>query len=135
MTEFFNEFPPCIKFVDQSMLEGNYLVKISSAPPAFNMERIIVWDWKETNIRKESQDINRDKQSIQYQVIQNLTSTNQYEVIFDDDSAGEIADVVGVIDKNDKITVQFYHCKYAHGDSPGARVADLYEEVTNYGSI
>lgn len=127
MTEFFNEFPPCIKFVDQSMLEGNYLVKISSAPPAFNMERIIVWDWKETNIRKESQGINRDKQSIQYQVIQNLTSTNQYEVIFDDDSAGEIADVVGVIDKNDKITVQFYHCKYAHGDSPGARVADLYE--------
>ena len=55
------------------------------------MERIIVWDWKETNIRKESQGINRDKQSIQYQVIQNLTSTNQYEVIFDDDSAGEIA--------------------------------------------
>lgn len=127
VTEFFNEFPPRIKFVDQSMLEGNLLVKITATPPAFNRERIQVWDWNGTDIHKESQGIERDKQSIQYRVIQNLVSTDHFSVIFDDDDAGEIADIVSIVDGKDKISVQFYHCKYAHGDNPGARVADLYE--------
>lgn len=127
MTEFFNEFPPRIKFVDQSMLEGNLLVKITTTPPTFDTNRIQVWNWNGTDIHKESQGINRDKQSIQYRVIHNLMSTNQFSVIFDDDAAGEIADVVSIMEGRDKVSIQFYHCKYAHGDNPGARVADLYE--------
>lgn len=127
LTEFFNKFPPHIKFVDQSILEGNLLVKISATQPLFNKERIIGWDWNGIDIRKESQGIERNQQSIQYRVIQNLVVTGQYSVIFDDDDAGEIADIVSIIDVADKITIQFYHCKYAHGDNPGARVADLYE--------
>lgn len=79
------------------------------------------------NIHKESQGIERDKQSIQYRVIQNLISSNRYCVVFDDDGAGEIADIVGVAEEHDKIKIQFYHCKYAHGDHPGARISDLYE--------
>lgn len=127
LNEFFNEFPPRIKFVDQSMLEGNLLVKVTVTPPSFNKERIQVWDWEGTDIHKESQGVNRDKESIQYRVIQYLVSTNQFSVIFDDDDAGEIADVVGFIDDNDKISIHFYHCKYAHGVNPGSRVSDLYE--------
>lgn len=127
LAEFFNEFPPHIKFVDQSILEGNLLVKISATQPLFNKERIIGWDWNGVDIHKESQGIERNQQSIQYRVIQNLVVTDQCCVIFDDDGAGEIADVVSIIDVADKITIQFYHCKYAHGDNPGARVADLYE--------
>lgn len=127
MTEFFNEFPPRIKFVDQSMLEGNLLVKITTAPPIFDRDCIQVWEWDGTDIRKESQGINRDKQSIQYRVINNLMSTNQFSVIFDDDGAGEIADIVSIMEDKEKISIQFYHCKYAHGNSPGSRVADLYE--------
>lgn len=127
MTEFFNEFPPRIKFVDQSMLEGNLIVRMTSAPPAFNKERIISWDWSNVDIQKESQGIQRDIQSIQYHTIQKLVSSNKYCVIFDDDGAGEVADIVSIIDEAGKITIQFYHCKYAHGESPGARVADLYE--------
>nr|WP_320025748.1 DEAD/DEAH box helicase family protein [uncultured Acetobacterium sp.] len=127
MTEFFDEFPPRIKFVDQSMLEGNCLVKITSCPPLFNMDRIKPWNWENTNIRIESQGIIRNKDSIQYKVIQNLIDSEQYDVIFDDDSSGEIADIISIIDVNEKIIIKFYHCKYSHGDNPGARVADLYE--------
>jgi len=127
MVDFFDEFPPRIKFVDQSMLEGNYFVRINSTPPPFNMERITAWDWNGTNIHVESQGINRNANSIQYRVIQSLINENRYDVIFDDDSAGEIADIVSIIENNNKITIQFYHCKYAHGDNPGSRVADLYE--------
>lgn len=127
MVDFFNEYPPRVKFVDQSMLEGNYLVRVNSAPPPFNKERIEVWNWEGTNIKVESQGISRNTDSIQYKVIQNLFESNKYDVIFDDDSSGEIADIVCISDSNEKITVHFYHCKYSHGDKPGARVADLYE--------
>lgn len=127
LVEFFNEFPPRIKFVDQSMLEGNLLVRLTSSPPAFNLDRISIWDWIDVDIRKESQGIQRDSQSIQYRVIQNLISSDKYCVVFDDDDSGEIADIVSIVDDSDKITIQFFHCKYAHGDNPGARIADLYE--------
>lgn len=127
MAEFFNEFPPRVKFADQSMLEGNLLVKVTAASPVFNKEYIHVWNWNGIDIHKESQGIERDKQSIQYRVIQNLKSTDQFDVIFDDDDAGEVADVVTITDKMDEIHIQFYHCKYAHGENPGSRVADLYE--------
>jgi len=127
LTEFFNEFPPRIKFVDQSMLEGNLLVRMTSTPLPFNLDRISTWDWSSVNIRKESQGIKHDKQSIQYHVIQNLIASDKYCVIFDDDDAGEIADIVSIMDDSEKITIQFHHCKFAHGDNPGARVADLYE--------
>ena len=60
-------------------------------------------------------------------MIQSLVDTKRHCIIFDDDDAGEIADVVSFIDESDKITIQFYHCKYSHGDNPGSRVADLYE--------
>lgn len=51
---------------------------------------------------------------------------------FDDDSAGEAADVVairltGSDDAPRGIEVHFYHCKFSHGDRPGSRVSDLYE--------
>lgn len=127
MTEFFSEYPPRIKFIDQSTLEGNYLVKITASPPPFNMNRMIPWKWDETNIQKESQGIERAKQSIQYRVIHDLISRNNYDVIFDDDSSGEIADIISIYERGEKILVELYHCKYSHGDNPGARIIDLYE--------
>lgn len=126
LAEFFDEFPPRIKFADQSMLEGNLLIRMTSTPPTFNLDRISTWDWSTVNIRKESQG-KHGKQSIQYHLIQSLIASDKYCVIFDDDDAGEIADIVSIIDATDRINIQFYHCKYAHGDNPGARVADLYE--------
>lgn len=126
MDEFFNDNPPRIKFVDQSMLEGNLLVRVTTVPPVLKDECIIKWNWDGVDIHKESQGNARETDSIQYHVIQNLISKNIYSVVFDDDGAGEIADIV-TISEEDKIGIQMYHCKYAHGNKPGSRVADLYE--------
>ena len=127
LREFFKENPPRIKFVDQSTLEGNLFVKLTSTTPPFNEERLLPWNWNDIDIRKESQGLQRQSGTIQYHVIQNLKSSADYCLIFDDDGAGEIADIVAVIDGSDKIVFQFYHCKYSHSDTPGARVNDLYE--------
>lgn len=127
INEFFNENPPRIKFVDQSMLEGNLLVKVTTIPPVLKDDCIMKWNWDGIDIHKESQGKEKDIESIQYHVIQSLILNGNYSVIFDDDGAGEIADIVTISEEEEKICIQLYHCKYAHGEAPGSRVSDLYE--------
>lgn len=126
-SQFFNEYPPTIKFVDQSTLEGNLYITLKNSNMHFDTNKIINWDWKGVDIHKESQGKSKEKDSIQYKVIQELKKNINYCVIFDDDNAGEIADVVTICEENNKIKFELYHCKYAHGEKPGARVSDLYE--------
>jgi hypothetical protein len=38
-----------------------------------------------------------------------------------------MADVVALRVDQSELIIRLVHCKYSHGDSPGARVADLYE--------
>lgn len=47
--------------------------------------------------------------------------------IIDDDDTGECADVIAIEEEDDRITIYLWHCKYSSGDTPGNRVADLYE--------
>lgn len=127
LVDFFQENPPIIRFVDQSMLEGNVLVTVQSTAPQFKTDKIVPWNWSGIDIHKESQGYARDTDSIQYKVIKELGDSGQFDVIFDDDGKGEIADIVAISDCGDKISFQLFHCKYAHGAQPGARVDDLYE--------
>jgi hypothetical protein len=48
-------------------------------------------------------------------------------LFFDDDGAGEVADLIAIRDAVDHIRVDLFHCKYCNsGESPGARVDDAY---------
>ena len=50
-----------------------------------------------------------------------------YDIVFNDDGAGEIADLVAVREAADHIVVDLYHCKYCgSGQRPGARLDDAY---------
>lgn len=126
LQEFFEEEPPTFWFADGSSLVGNEYVALRRQPVPFPRERIDAWDWTATNIRVESQTINRRPTSIQYRVISELKKRS-FSVVFDDDDAGESADVVGVIEHTDHIEVEFWHCKFAMEDQPGARIKELYE--------
>lgn len=127
LCEFFNLEYPTIKFTDQSLLEGNILVKIPKIRPSFNEENIVVWDWENIDIHKESQGLSKETDSIQFRVIDTLKKQGGYDIVFDDDGPGEIADVVCISANSNEIVIDLYHCKYSHGDEPGARVSDLYE--------
>lgn len=88
---------------------------------------MIKWTWDKVDINKESQGNTKEKDSIQYFTIHKLLSDQSYEVVFDDDDKGEIADIVAIKERDKEIHFEFYHCKFAHGAKPGSRVADLYE--------
>lgn len=47
------------------------------------------------------------------------------QIVFIDDSSGEMADFITFKATEDEVLVSFYHCKKAHG--VGARVEDAYE--------
>lgn len=128
LTDFFKENSPEIKFVDQSSLQGNLYVTLeNSANFRFSEDQLVKWTWDKVDISKESQGITKENDSIQYFTIHKLLSDQSYEIVFDDDNAGEIADIVAIKEKDNEIHFEFYHCKFSHGPKAGSRVADLYE--------
>jgi len=130
LCEYFTDTPPTIWFADGSALEGNLHVELVKPPEAYATEKLEVIDWTGVDITKESQHDEKRADSVQFRVIELLKRQGGYEVIFDDDGAGEAADVVGIRldDKHSPkvIYVELYHCKFSLKPEPGARVDDLY---------
>ena len=132
LDSFFYSDPPAIWFVDGSSLEGNQYVPLRTAQPPYDLNKIVAWDWTGVNIRSESQGEARSADTVQAAVIRRLLTDASFQVVFDDDGAGEAADVVairlvGTLERPERIEVEFYHCKYSHGANPGHRISDLYE--------
>lgn len=126
LTDFFNVNTPKIWFHDGSLLEGNSYTELKWHYPPYLVNKIETWNWAGVNIKKESQGITQETDSIQYKVIQELRGQGNYDVIFDDDGSGEIGDVVAIKDDNVSLNIDIYHCKFSQEDTPGARIDDLY---------
>lgn len=128
LERYFYDYPPLIYFEDQSSLEGNLITKLhDKIPECFDKENILKINWTGIDIRKESQTKEKYEDSIQYRVIELLKRKNKYSVIFNDDGAGEIADIIAIEELDNYVNIEFYHCKYSKDDKPGRRVEDLYE--------
>ncbi|MCM3128876.1 hypothetical protein ACFQ3J_09495 [Paenibacillus provencensis] len=135
MTDFLYEFSPEISFIQcdgtvivvqenlKTVIKPKSGIKLSS-----DVLKAVNWPDLGVNIKSESQGRGRKIDSIQYATIHNIVDQSS-DIIFDDDGSGEIADIVSVkIDmQHKKIVFHLYHCKYSHGEHPGARVSDLYE--------
>ena len=126
LADFFEQNYPKFWFPDGSSLEGIEYVALRRQPDPYPNDRIEIWDWTGTDIRTESQGIDRNSKSIQYRVIAELKK-RPHNVIFDDDDCGESADVVAISEEKDRINIEFWHCKYAGDDTPGKRIKELYE--------
>lgn len=126
--DYFYEHPPTIRFHDGSWLEGNEFAEYSYTGSPYDTKNIDTRDWHNVNIKQESQGLSKEVNSIQYYLINELKS-KKFDIIFDDDSAGEIADIVTIKESsiNKKIEIGLYHLKFSKGLVPGARIDDLYE--------
>lgn len=127
IAEFFQLYEPCIWFVDGSSLCGNEYIVLKQSPGVYPNDRMIAWDWKGVDISKESQRVGKLRtDSIQYHVIQKLLKSD-YDIIYDDDNAGEIADVITLKELDDFIDVELYHLKFAKDGKVSQEVTNLYE--------
>lgn len=93
----------------------------------FDAQRLEALAWEGVDIRRESQGANRDPATVQAFVAAQLVGEAGWEVVIDDDGAGEIADLVLMRRDDDRLIICLAHCKYSSQPDAGARVADLYE--------
>lgn len=128
LQEWLNDYPPNILYVNGSELEGCDLIEPKEREePSLPPQQIEVWDWTSgVDIKKESmwKDGVLREDSIQYKVAEHVRSMG-YEIIFNDDSAGEAADLVCVKENDDHLSLKLIHCKYSSGANPGERVKDV----------
>jgi len=126
ITEYFNDYVPPITFTDQSVLEGCQLVEPRETLEEFPINRAEALDWNGVNIRKESYLKNGQyhKNSVQAFAIERCLRDG-FQLVFDDDGANEIADIVAMKDTGDRLVIRLVHCKYSGGDSPGGRIGDV----------
>jgi len=94
--------------------------------PPFPRERLTPLDWSDVDIRRESWGANRERGTVQGRMIERMES-DDWEVIIDDDGAGEVADIVALRVIDGTLAIELVHCKYSGADTPGARIDDLYE--------
>lgn len=128
LREKFVEDPPHIYFADGDMLVDHDLFVLPpyAERPAFDLDRIEAVNWSGVNIRKESLTA-IDDDSVQAFMARRLRDSGaEYEVIYNDDGSGEIADLIAMRLSGSSLKVDLFHLKFSSSDQPGARVDDLY---------
>ncbi len=107
------------------MLQNLY-VKLKVFPGVISLDSIVTDDWNGVNIEKESQDVTPYIQdSIQYYFIDKIR--NDFQIIYDDDGKGEIADIIGINDSAQVIDIHLYHLKYAKNGRIGNDIDNFYQ--------
>jgi len=130
LADWFNLDPPIIHFANGDFLVFNELFELPRGDQraAFDPDKIAVWDWSAVDIRRESQGEEKDPSSIQRQVIERILAGDlgPYDIVFDDDGSGEVADIVMIKETERRVTIDLFHCKYSAADAAGARITDFY---------
>lgn len=128
-SDYFSSYPPLVRFVDLSELDGNLLIKPQD-PRALQLDerQFEAWDWEGVDLTVESLWRNGRMRldSIQWKAAQHFVQGG-FDVVFDDDGAGEAADLVCLNEEPDRIRLVLVHCKFAGGRTPGERVKDVVE--------
>jgi len=128
LSEFLGQCGLTVHFEkDATVIPPGILLQSDRDLPPYAPANMEVLDWSGVDLRKESQGPYRDADSIQARVIEHLQTIGNWDLLIDDDGAGEIADVVAMRLREDVLHVRLVHCKFSSEASPGARIADLYE--------
>jgi len=130
--EFFQDYPPSAFISDGSLVAGCQHTKFKNAAADLPADFFDVWDWGNCNLKEESAFKIREgiatfrPKSIQQRVMERKQAEGAI-LVFNDDGAGESADVIAVFEEEDLFKVQMIHCKFSEDVAAGHRVGDLYE--------
>ena len=127
LSEWFRQHGPKIHFEQDTFIEHDLLMQLNRDITPYDSARLAAWTWPGIDITRESQGPQRTPNTVQRHVINKvLASTGDWEIVFDDDDAGEVADVVAMRMDTNRLIVHLYHCKFSRERRPGSRVEDFY---------
>ncbi len=124
---FFTNYPPIFWFADGSYLQGYEHIEFNEEILLYPKDNIISWDWENVNLSHESENFSNIRtDSIQYFCFQKFL-IQDYDIIYNDDNSGEIADIITIKNLPESIEVEFYHLKYAREGKVSNQINNLYE--------
>ncbi|MFB7407348.1 DEAD/DEAH box helicase [Streptomyces sp. NPDC056202] len=127
LEEWLNANKPDLFLEGDRLIDDNgKLISPSYQRRPFDVDLLTPLDWTGVDFTKESQGSGRLVDSIQYHVSSHLQATGSFDILIDDDGAGEAADLVGLTVDGKYLDVTLVHCKYSK-EKAGKRVKDLYE--------
>lgn len=127
--DYFNsdKCSPVFFFADGSMLYANNLAQLrNDLIVPYKVDELKDYDWAGAgvDIKVESMDWPHKQNSIQYFMWQQING--DFDLVFDDDGPGEIADLIGVNSDADTIYVHLFHLKFAKEARISASIDNFY---------
>ncbi|ALR30374.1 helicase [Chryseobacterium sp. IHB B 17019] len=128
LKKFFEENPPTLFLMDGCTISGCIQTDYGSTElvqiPKNQIEAFI-WDNVDYTIESLYKKGEKREKSVQEYMMKYLVEKGA-KIVFNDDNAGESADIVAIFQANELIKFELVHCKYSKGKS-GLRLEDLYE--------
>ena len=128
LEQFFQENPPTMFLLNGCTISGCVHTDYGECDiQDIPHDRIEALEWEDVNFTVESyyKGNTPRENSIQEYMMKRLIDRGA-SVVFNDDNAGESADIVAVFVTNGAIRFELVHCKYSKAKS-GSRLPDLYE--------
>lgn len=126
LTEFFQEISPVIFFHDTSFLYKTRYTVPKDDIPSIDEENFIPMNWDGVDLSTESMGFdNINKNSIQYHFYKKIK--DKYELVYNDDNKGEIADLIGIYRAEGVIHIHLFHLKFASEGKISSRIDNFYE--------
>lgn len=126
LSEFLDRVGSTVWFEQDVAIEGSVLYEMQREQAPIDMDKLVALSWEGVDIQRESQGPERDPATVQARAAERLISLADWDVVIDDDGAGEVADLVALKDDGERVIVHLVHCKYSSSAEAGARVGDLY---------
>lgn len=128
LTQFFQENPPTLFLLNGCTISGcihtDYGEGDIHAIPDDRIEKLS-WDGVDFKVESLYKGSSQRKNSIQEYMMKRLVNSGA-RIVFNDDNAGESADIVAVFVADGLVRFELVHCKYSKV-AAGLRLSDLYE--------
>ncbi len=128
LVDYLNDYPLVLRYVTGAELHGCEYIEVTYQQERLADDDLVKLDWTGIDIKKESiyKSGVRRSDCVQQKALDRCRQEG-FTLIFNDDDAGEVADLVALREDTDAIILRFLHCKFSHGTDPGERIADAVE--------
>ena len=129
LPDYLYDYPLVVRYVSLKELEGDLVYQQTSTAPARIEDRQLQpWDWTDVDIHVEStwkEGVERPR-SVQSRMATHYVDEG-FDIVFNDDDAGEAADLICMQEGDETIRLVLVHCKYSGKPDPGERIKDVVE--------